>query len=79
MRLDASVSHVLGTLKCLLLRLPSPHLPPDCDEPRQAEHGAQRSTEDGCDVRHRIRNRENTGLCFALHVEHLVYVREQIP
>ena len=55
MRLDASVSHVLGTLKCLLLRLPSPHPPPKRDEPRQAEHDAQRPTEDGCDVRHRMR------------------------
>jgi len=26
-----------------------------------------------------IRNRENTRLCFALHVGQLVYIREQIP
>ncbi len=58
MSLDASISHVLSTLVALKFLLPgmsSPHPPPERDEPRQAEHDAQRPSEDGCHVRCRMR------------------------
>ena len=58
MSLDASISPVLSTLVALKFLLPglsSEYPPPERDEPRQAEHDAQRPTEDGCHVRRRMR------------------------